>query len=261
MNGKIKAALTLAGLSILFFGIIADTWFSYTMILMKIIFFISGVICIGGCLDLIHSYFKVYNHKNKETVYNLIFRSGYKSRVVNILTIYRIAITPVLLILVWDHSPAFKWILLSAFVTDILDGFLARYWKVTSKLGAKLDSLADDFLFVVSLIAVIYLHTDIIVDNILIISAIIFIFLIKMILLWFRHDKIISGMHTYLTKTAAFLQAIFFIHSIFFQPSNTLFYITVITTIIAIVEEIIIIYSFKVLKENCKGLFFNRSQL
>ena len=41
------------------------------------------------------------------------------------------------------------WILyLIAGLTDMLDGFLARRWRVESKFGARLDSLAD-FVFVV----------------------------------------------------------------------------------------------------------------
>jgi len=36
-----------------------------------------------------------------------------------------------------------------AYVTDMLDGFLARRWGVESKLGARLDSLAD-FVFVLT---------------------------------------------------------------------------------------------------------------
>ena len=42
------------------------------------------------------------------------------------------------------------WILyLIAGITDMLDGFLARRWAVESKLGARLDSLAD-FVFVLT---------------------------------------------------------------------------------------------------------------
>lgn len=192
----------------------------------------------------------------KQTVYTLIFRSGIRSGIVNILTAYRIAITPVLLMLAFNNHPAFKWLLLSAFISDALDGFLARYWKVTTKLGAWLDSLADDFLFAVSLIAVIYLHSEIIIENFYIIASMIFIFLVKMILLYFKHDKIISGLHTYLAKAAALLQAVFFLHCIFYQPNNTIFYIMAVTTMIAIAEEIIIICSFRELKQNIKGLFF-----
>lgn len=261
MNGTIKSALALSALSILFFVLIADAWFSYTMFIIKAIFFLCGLVCIWGALDSFSRYFKAYNRKYKETVYNLIFRSGWKSAIVNLLTVYRIIITPFLIVLLFQESEAFKWFLISAFITDALDGFLARRFKVTTQLGAKLDSVADDCLFVLSVAAVIYLYPQILFENLYIILGLICIFLVKMLLLYVKHDKFISGLHTYLTKTAAFMQAVFFLHCIFFQPGNVLFYVMVGFTMVAMVEEIIIICSSKELRPNTKGLFFNRSEV
>jgi len=54
---------------------------------------------------------------------------------------------PLLLV---DAMPLPFWVLyLTAGLTDILDGFLARRWGVESKFGARLDSLAD-FVFVIA---------------------------------------------------------------------------------------------------------------
>lgn len=251
--------------SIICFLAISNSIFPYTIMLVKGILFLIGLICgLGffGCLSqMINKKEPKEEFKKKETIYDLIFRSGIKTSIVNLLTVYRIIVTPVLLILVFNDSPAFKWLLLSAFFTDALDGFLARRFKVVSKLGAKLDSLADDFLFSVSLFAIIYLHSTVIIDHLFFICCIIFVFLVKMILLWFKHDTIISGLHTYCTKAAAFLQAVFFLHCFFFQPNTILFNITACITIVALVEEIIIISSFKQLRNDVKGLFFSRSQM
>ena len=194
---------------------------------------------------------------DSETISSLILRSGVKTRIVNLITLYRIIVCPILLFLVFNHSLLFKWLLLSAFLTDIADGFLARAFKVTTKLGSKLDSLADDCLFIVSLIAVLYLYTEIITENIIIISVTLFIFFLKMIFLFLKHRKIISSMHTYFTKAAAFLQAVFFLDCVFFQTSNILFSITIYMTMLALMEELVIIYCFRDLKQNVKGIFFN----
>lgn len=260
MNGTVKSALALSALSVLFFALIADAWFTYTMLLMKIIFFLCGLVCIWGAIDSFSRYFKAYNRKNKETVYNLIFRSGYRSAIVNLLTLYRIIISPFLIFLLLQDNPIFKWVLLSAFITDALDGFLARRFNVTTKLGAKMDSLADDILFVVSVVAVIYLYPLVIFQNLYIILGILGIFFLKMLFLYVKHSKLISGLHTYLTKAAAFSQAVFFLYCVFFHPEDYLFYIMVGLTVLALTEEIIIIFSFKDLKQNTKGLFFNRSE-
>lgn len=250
--------------AILCFSAITNWIFPYTIMLVKGSLFIIGSICALGFISCISQAIKKRpkeEFKKKETIYDLIFRSGIKTSIVNLLTVYRIIATPVLLILVFNESYAFKWLLLSAFITDALDGFLARRLKVVSKLGAKLDSLADDFLFSVSLFAIIYLHSAVIIDHLFFICCIIFVFLVKMIVLWFRHDTIISGLHTYCTKAAAFLQALFFLYCFFFQPNTILFNITAGITIIALIEEIIIIYSFKQLRNDVKGLFFSRSQM
>lgn len=256
MNAKLKTALSMAGLAILFFGIILDTFFSFTMIFMQIIFFSSGVFCAWGAIHNFTRFFRAYNRRYRETWYNLMFRASWKHQIVTFLTTYRIIISPALLVLLFHDHSWFKWILLSAFLTDALDGFLARRLKVTTNLGAKLDSLADDFLFVVATVAILYLYTDLIFRTLFILTCILLLFLIKMLILVVKHNKMISSMHIYSTKAAAIIQGIFFIHCIFYQPSDFLFYTMITVTGLAIIEEIIIICAFRELKQNIKGLFF-----
>lgn len=194
-------------------------------------------------------------------IFDLVFRSGIRSGIVNTLTLFRMISSPVLIYLLFINSAAFKWLILAAFITDILDGFLARYWKVTSKLGAILDSLADDILFIVLLVAIVVWHPSVFTDHTTILSITLILFFIKMAALYLRHKKIISGMHTYLTKAAAFMQALFFLFCIFFGPHSILFYSAIYCTIFALAEEIIIISTFRILKENIKGIFFVKSQM
>ena len=66
----------------------------------------------------------------------------------NILSVSRIALCLPLLLVKAMTVPF--WILyMIAGLTDMLDGFLARRWGVESKIGARLDSLAD-FVFVLA---------------------------------------------------------------------------------------------------------------
>jgi cardiolipin synthase (CMP-forming) len=65
----------------------------------------------------------------------------------NLLTAARLALTPYLFFLMFRHQyrsiiPLF--ILVA--VTDVADGFLARHFKASSRLGAYLDPLADKIL-------------------------------------------------------------------------------------------------------------------
>lgn len=258
---KLKTAFVFLFFAACSLCIITDVIFPYFMHLMKILIIIGAIGLIWFAIIDIQRYCKAFNRKKKETIYNLLFMSGIKYSLVNILTVFRILIAPVLLILLFKEMAAFKWLLLSAFITDALDGFLARRWKVTTKLGARLDSLADDILFVVSLIAVLYYQSVFLSGHMVAIGCLIFTYMIKILVLWCKHYRFISAMHTYMSKTAAFLQAIFFLHCIFFQPNNFLFHTTVIITMIAITEETIIILAFRELKQNVKGLFFFKSQM
>ncbi len=62
----------------------------------------------------------------------------------NLLSCGRLLLVPVLLALAWSgKSGWFLACLILSILTDVADGNLARRWKITSELGARLDSLAD----------------------------------------------------------------------------------------------------------------------
>lgn len=254
MSENHKQAVFTATVAIICFAALADMFFNYTMMAVKAILFCLGTICALGFIACISDIIKP---ELKEI--STLIRSSTTSAIVNILTLYRIIASPIILFLLYIDSPACKWLLLSAFITDVLDGFFARYWKVTSKLGAMLDSLADDILFIVCIVFLITLHPTALTSHTLIISITLILFFIKTAVLYYRHKKVISGMHTYLNKYAAFMQALFFVDCMFFGPNSFLFYIAIFSTILALVEEIIIISTFKILKENIKGILFNKT--
>jgi len=67
----------------------------------------------------------------------------------NALSTFRLVAAPVLLILAWyDQEWAFLILFVLALCTDAMDGYLARKWHQTSKLGNFLDSLGDFVIYV-----------------------------------------------------------------------------------------------------------------
>ncbi len=68
----------------------------------------------------------------------------------NALTMLRIAVIPVLIVLIWVGTPSCRWIALGfyifACITDYLDGFLARSLNNQTALGRLFDPIADKLL-------------------------------------------------------------------------------------------------------------------
>lgn len=62
----------------------------------------------------------------------------------NLISCFRLAAPPVLLYLAWHgHARFFLVLLVAAFLSDKLDGYIARKFHQVSELGAKLDSWGD----------------------------------------------------------------------------------------------------------------------
>lgn len=67
----------------------------------------------------------------------------------NLLSILRMGLVPLFVLSILDGEPGRALIVITvAGVTDLLDGFIARYWKQQSPLGAYLDPAADKLLLV-----------------------------------------------------------------------------------------------------------------
>lgn len=77
----------------------------------------------------------------------------------NLLTFFRIAAIPIIVVIQLSDIKYGNWINAIVFslagISDALDGYLARKWNQTSKLGAFLDPVADKLLVVTMLILIV----------------------------------------------------------------------------------------------------------
>lgn len=180
---------------------------------------------------------------------------------VNLITGSRIGFSIVLFLMAWFHYfNAFKWILAISFLTDALDGFLARLWQVTSTLGAKLDSWGDDANIVAAIVGIYVFIPGFITWQLDTIISLIAIFSFQTILSFIRYKKM-SSFHTYGAKCAAVLQAAFLITLFFYGPVLWLFYTMTIVTALELIEEAILVTMIPAWTVNVKGIYWHLKDL
>jgi cardiolipin synthase (CMP-forming) len=177
--------------------------------------------------------------------------------IVNAITLYRMMNVPVLIFLIVTNKPdLFKWFLFFSFLSDAIDGWLARRYKVTSFFGSKLDSIADDLTIAAAITGVIVLKIDFLKQEIHIFIVLAALYVLQTILALIRYRKI-SSFHTYAAKMAAILQGIFLLLLFFLaQPVYILFYIAAVVTIIDLAEEIVLVLLLPHWQTNVKGLYW-----
>jgi len=175
--------------------------------------------------------------------------------VINGITIYRIIAAPFLLILLFNgQHHIFKWLLGVSFFTDLIDGFLARKFKVTSVLGTKLDSVGDDLTVLVGVTGLFVLKFDFIKQHQIVFYILLGLFVIQVSYAFIRYGKMTS-FHTYLAKSAALLQGVFLL-LVFFtdEPILVLFYAAAGITMLELIEETIMVHLLPTWQDNVKGI-------
>lgn len=121
----------------------------------------------------------------------------------NVLSGLRLLAAPVMLVLAWQGlERPFVILLTTAFITDALDGMLARRWNQVTELGARLDSWGDLAIYITLICATYLLWSDLLFENAwFVFPAIIGVLTVPVVnLIKFRS---LSAYHTWLTKTAA----------------------------------------------------------
>lgn len=163
----------------------------------------------------------------------------------NVLTILRILLIPVYLFFFYsslENNVLFAGIIfILAGISDVLDGYIARKYDLTSDLGAVLDPVADKLMTFAILITFTtkgiipsWILTTIGIKEVMMIlgGSILYLFKGKQVLPSNQYGKIAT-----LSFYAATLSIVFILPEII---STTLFFITVVLNIIAFINYLII---------------------
>jgi CDP-diacylglycerol--glycerol-3-phosphate 3-phosphatidyltransferase len=177
--------------------------------------------------------------------------------IINAITLYRSIAFPFLLYLVVSgREEWFKWLLPVSFFTDAIDGYLARKYRVTSIMGAKLDSIGDDLTVVAGVIGLFVFKFEFIKSEFIWLILIFILFLVQVISALARYG-VLTSYHTYLAKLAAVCQGVFLILSFFTpEPSHVLYFIAISITALDLLEEIVLNFMLPEWKANVKGVFW-----
>ncbi|MBL7846380.1 MAG: CDP-alcohol phosphatidyltransferase family protein [Cyclobacteriaceae bacterium] len=178
-------------------------------------------------------------------------------RLVNWISFFRVVAFPVFLVLLTLRAvDAFKWLVLASFLTDALDGYLARKFKVISILGSRLDSLGDDLAILAAFLGVVVFRWNFLIDQWILISLLWFLFLVQLGYAMAKYQKPTS-FHTYGAKLATLFQGAFLSSLFFFdEPLLPLFYGTVVVTSLELIEEIIMVGMLPTWRSDVRGLYW-----
>lgn len=158
----------------------------------------------------------------------------------NAICILRLCLIPVLWVLaIHDARGAFVVLFACTWFTDAVDGYLARTYHLESKLGARLDSIADDAVQLSMPFWVWFLAHDLYTRFWPLVVITLALFVFAMILQVSRK----APMHTYANKATAWLLAAFLIYT-FARGLNVPFmWLTFVCVAYALVESIAILLS------------------
>jgi CDP-diacylglycerol--glycerol-3-phosphate 3-phosphatidyltransferase len=186
-------------------------------------------------------------------------RTGYY--IVNAITVYRLLAAFVLLYFILNNErQVFKWLLAISFLTDAIDGILARKLKVVSVTGSRLDSIADDLTVLMAVVAIFIFKPEFLRQQGLLVLVMLGLYLVQLALALFRYGRL-SSFHTYLAKAAAILQALFLV-LFFFLPEEPVFvfYAAAAVTILGLAEEIVLVILLPRWHTDVKGLWWIKRQ-
>lgn len=172
----------------------------------------------------------------------------------NLISSIRFVTAPAMLWLAWHgHGLAFMMVLAFAFLSDVLDGMVARLTGQTSKFGAMLDTWADLATYLSIGFGSWWLWPEIVHREDLFLYGILACYLIPSSFAMYKFDTYTSY-HTWMTKIAAAAIGLS-LYPLFLGGPAWPFEMAVFIYVIAAVEEVVITLSLDRAQTNVRSIW------
>jgi len=174
----------------------------------------------------------------------------------NLLSASRLVAFPFLLwLIVAGNKQAFVVLLSVCLITDILDGLIARIFKLQTEFGAKLDSVADITMYIAAFFGIYKLHHAFFVSKKLEFIALAVLWMLPYVICLLRFRRL-PHFHLYSTKIAGYLQGIFIFTFFNWGNADWYFYTMYGFSALAFTEELVVVCAVPELRPNVKGIFW-----
>ena len=184
--------------------------------------------------------------KTKENLWNLP----------NAISLYRLVSFPFLLYLIYINDESlFALLLCINLISDILDGLIARVFKLQTEFGARLDSLADWGTYILAFLGIYQFKMEDHKADFWLLYVFIGLIVFYNVFSFVKFKRLPS-LHMYSAKIGGYLQGIYFFSLFAFGYYPPIFYLAMIWGWMSSLEEIIILIYFKKLRSNVKGLYW-----
>lgn len=182
-------------------------------------------------------------------------RSFILRNIPNFLSGYRILALPFLAWAIWTSNDRLFIILLSVnLISDILDGLIARSFKLETEFGAKLDSIADIGTYVMAFAGMFALHPEFVREHVPEFILILCLYVAPQViaLIKFRRSP---SLHLYSNKITGYIQGIFIFTFFNFGYWAPYFYFMIIVSCLAYLEELVCVLYLRKLRSNVKTIY------
>ncbi|TND08141.1 MAG: CDP-diacylglycerol--glycerol-3-phosphate 3-phosphatidyltransferase [Bacteroidetes bacterium] len=174
----------------------------------------------------------------------------------NILSGYRLLVLPVIGWTIWKgERDLYALLMCISLVTDILDGLIARTFKLQTEFGAKLDSTADMGTYAMAFCGFIFLEKAFVHDMRWPFFIMLGFYITPQLLSFIRFRRNTS-FHLYSSKITGYLQGIFLFTYFVWGYQAWYFWLMWTVSILAYTEALIIVLRIPQLRSNVKGLYW-----